>query len=57
MNWRVDSWTDKPHAQDVGYDDQASLRAVVGKLRGLPPLVTSWEVERLKELVAEAQEG
>jgi len=57
VNWRVDSWTDKPHTQDVGYDDQASLRAVVGKLRGLPPLVTSWEVERLKELVAEAQEG
>ena len=27
------------------------------KLRSLPPLVTSWEVERLKGYLAEAQEG
>ncbi len=57
MSWTVDSWKDKPHAQDVAYDDPRALESVVAKLRQLPPLVTSWEVERLKHLVAEAQEG
>ena len=37
------------------YDDEEALAAAVTKLRSLPPLVTSWEVEKLKELVAEAQ--
>lgn len=55
--WGVESWKDKPHAQDVSYDDPAALAAVVEKLKALPPLVTSWEVERLKEQVAEAQQG
>lgn len=57
MNWHVDSWKDKPHAQDVSYDDPERLRAVVDRLKTLPPLVTSWEVETLKAQVAEAQEG
>lgn len=57
MSWHADSWKDKPHAQDVSYDDPAALAAVVAKLKALPPLVTSWEVERLKAQVAEAQEG
>ncbi len=57
MSWHADSWKDKPHAQDVSYDDPAALASVVSKLKSLPPLVTSWEVERLKELVAEAQVG
>ena len=56
-SWHADSWKDKPHAQDVSYDDPAALAAVVAKLKMLPPLVTSWEVERLKEQVAEAQAG
>jgi 3-deoxy-7-phosphoheptulonate synthase len=46
-----------PHAQEVSYDDPAALQRVVAKLRSLPPLVTSWEVERLKQQVAEAQVG
>ncbi len=57
MSWHVDSWKDKPHAQDVSYEDPSALAAVVQKLRTLPPLVTSWEVERLKAQVAEAQAG
>lgn len=57
MAWSVDSWKEKKYAQDVSYDDPAALAATVEKLRQLPPLVTSWEVLRLKELVAEAQEG
>ena len=57
MSWTIDSWKDKPLAQEVAYDDPAAVAAVVEKLRTLPPLVTSWEVERLKESIAEAQAG
>ncbi len=57
MSWHVESWKDKPRAQDVAYEDPSAVEAVVAKLKTLPPLVTSWEVERLKELVAEAQVG
>jgi 3-deoxy-7-phosphoheptulonate synthase len=53
----IDSWKSKPHAQDVDYADPVALAAVLAKLAELPPLVTSWEVERLKSLVAEAQDG
>jgi 3-deoxy-7-phosphoheptulonate synthase len=57
VSWHVDSWKALPHAQDVSYDDPAALKVVVDKLKSLPPLVTSWEVERLKERIAEAQLG
>jgi 3-deoxy-7-phosphoheptulonate synthase len=57
VSWHLDSWKAKTHAQDVSYDDPAALTAVVEKLKTLPPLVTSWEVERLKTQIAEAQEG
>jgi 3-deoxy-7-phosphoheptulonate synthase len=57
VSWTVDSWKDKPRAQDVAYDDPRAVAGVVEKLRQLPPLVTSWEVEALKRLVADAQEG
>ena len=55
--WTVDSWRSKPDAQPIGYEDDAELAAVTQKLRSLPPLVTSWEIERLKTLIAEAQTG
>ncbi|AKU96272.1 2-keto-3-deoxy-D-arabino-heptulosonate-7-phosphate synthase II [Labilithrix luteola] len=57
MSWHIDSWKDRPHAQEIAYDDADSVQSVVSKLRQLPPLVTSWEVERLKQHIAEAQEG
>jgi 3-deoxy-7-phosphoheptulonate synthase len=57
MTWTIDSWKDKPLAQEVAYDDPAAVASVVEKLGQLPPLVTSWEVERLKAAIAEAQEG
>jgi 3-deoxy-7-phosphoheptulonate synthase len=55
--WSPASWETRPVGQEVGYDDPAEVRAVVGRLRALPPLVTSWEVEALKSLIADAQEG
>ncbi len=57
MSWTLDSWKNKPLAQEVAYDDPEAVKAVVAKLSQLPPLVTSWEVERLKASIAEAQEG
>ncbi len=57
MRWSPTSWEAKPVEQAVAYDDPAEVRAVLAKLRALPPLVTSWEIERLKGQIAEAQDG
>jgi 3-deoxy-7-phosphoheptulonate synthase len=53
----VDSWQGKPNAQAVEYPDKPALMAAVKQLSTLPPLVTSWEIERLRGLLGEAQQG
>ncbi|OJH38889.1 class II 3-deoxy-7-phosphoheptulonate synthase [Cystobacter ferrugineus] len=55
--WSPISWKTKPITQDVRYEDPKEVEDVVAALGRLPPLVTSWEVERLRELLAEAQQG
>lgn len=55
--WSPDSWQTKSVAQATAYEDPAELQSALVKLRSLPPLVTSWEIERLKEMLAQAQEG
>ncbi len=55
--WTPESWRSRPHAQEIAYPDAGALQAAVARLRTLPPLVTSWEIERLRTLLAEAQEG
>ncbi len=55
--WSPDSWTRKEAAQAISYANPDALRAALEKLHSLPPLVTSWEVTRLREQLAEAQEG
>ena len=55
--WRPESWQDKPAAQQPVYPDDASLQAVLKQLSRLPPLVSSWEVESLKEQLAGAVRG
>jgi 3-deoxy-7-phosphoheptulonate synthase len=57
MTWSPTSWKSKVEAQAVAYGDAPALEAALARLRTLPPLVTSWEVERLKRLLADAQEG
>jgi 3-deoxy-7-phosphoheptulonate synthase len=57
LAWAPDSWKSKPNAQAVEYSDRVALESVSKRLRDLPPLVTSWEIERLKGLLADAQEG
>lgn len=55
--WSPDSWQGFRADQDVAYPDAAALARATLDLRRLPPLVTSFEIERLKEFIADAQEG
>jgi 3-deoxy-7-phosphoheptulonate synthase len=57
MSWTPESWQQKPAAQQPQYPDRAALDAAVATLRQLPPLVTSWEVLKLKSEFAAAQRG
>ena len=57
MVWTPNSWETKPAEQQVRYDDPEALASAVTRLRTLPPLVTSWEIERLKAFIADAQAG
>jgi 3-deoxy-7-phosphoheptulonate synthase len=56
-NWSPESWKGKHAAQATHYADPRALDAALAKLRSLPPLVTSWEIESLKRELADAQEG
>ncbi|MEI7892880.1 MAG: 3-deoxy-7-phosphoheptulonate synthase class II [Myxococcales bacterium] len=56
-SWSPFSWKDRPNAQAVRYEDPAAVDAAVERLMSFPPLVTSWEIERLKAQLAEAQQG
>ena len=55
--WQPDSWRQKPATQQPTYSDPDEVQKVVDELSHLPPLVTSWEIENLKEQLAEAAEG
>jgi len=56
-DWTPSSWHDKPAGQQPTYPDQEALASTVDQLAALPPLVTSWEVERLRAQLAEAASG
>ena len=55
--WSITSWQTKPAAQQPTYADTAALQRVLGQLSRLPPLVTSWEIENLKQQLADAVKG
>jgi 3-deoxy-7-phosphoheptulonate synthase len=55
--WSPVSWQEKPALQQPNYPDPAAVEAVVRELARLPPLVTSWEIENLKEQLAGAARG
>jgi 3-deoxy-7-phosphoheptulonate synthase len=55
--WRPESWQAFPARQQPAYRDRAALDAAVAQLSRLPPIVVSWEVERLREELAAAQRG
>ena len=55
--WTIDSWRSKPARQQAEYDDPAELERTLKKLAALPPIVTSWEIEKLKRQLAEVCHG
>ncbi len=55
--WNPDSWRDKLCGQQPRYADGEGLERAKRALSELPPLVTSFEIERLRKLLAEAQQG
>lgn len=55
--WRPDSWQSRPAAQQPLYPDPERLGRVLKQLAQLPPLVTSWEIENLKQQLAAATRG
>lgn len=56
-NWSPVSWRQYPIQQLPEYPDRQALEARYEELRNFPPLTTSWEVEALKEKLAEAAAG
>jgi len=55
--WSPTSWQAKPAAQQPAYPDAEVLSQTLARLAKLPPLVTSWEIENLKQQLAEAARG
>jgi len=56
-DWSPTSWRTKPALQQPTYPNSERLEEVLRELSRLPPLVTSWEIERLKSQLAEAARG
>src|ERR1700728_4110541 len=56
-NWHPASWPSRPAAQQPKYADPVALQRTVAALSRLPPLVVSWEVEALRDKLAQAQRG
>ncbi|MEJ7603713.1 MAG: 3-deoxy-7-phosphoheptulonate synthase class II [Kofleriaceae bacterium] len=55
--WSPASWTRHKAMQQVSYGDPVALGKVIDEMGRLPPLVTSWEVENLREEIARAAAG
>lgn len=56
-NWSPVSWQAFNYEQAATYPDEQHLLGVVDKLSALPPLVTSGEIKKLKQLIAKAGRG
>jgi len=56
-DWQIDSWKSKAIRQQPTYPDQQVLNQALDTLSELPPLVTSWEILRLKKYLAEVAAG
>ena len=57
VDWHPASWQAYAARQQPTYPDKAALERAIGDLSRLPPIVTSWEIESLKDLIATAQQG
>jgi 3-deoxy-7-phosphoheptulonate synthase len=57
IDWHPASWQTREAAQQPTYPDRDRLDRAVAELSQLPPIVTSWEIEALKDKLAAAQRG
>ncbi len=55
--WQPTSWQVRKAQQQPVYDDAAQLERAVADLARLPPIVVSWEIEKLRSHLAAAQRG
>ena len=55
--WHPLSWNTKPIEQLPPYPDTEQLEAAFNQLKSLPPLITSWEIEALKDKLAAVSRG
>lgn len=56
-HWTPDSWQSRSTLQQPAYDDPKELARALDSLGQLPPLVTAWEVDRLRRQLADAAAG
>ncbi len=56
-DWSPSSWQQRPSLHQPDYPDPAAARRCLGEIAELPPLVSSFEIERLREQLSEAAEG
>ncbi|MEL7238467.1 MAG: 3-deoxy-7-phosphoheptulonate synthase, partial [Planctomycetota bacterium] len=56
-DWSPTSWKTKLDPQQVLYTDRDAVERATAKLASLPPLVTSWEIDSLRDKIAAAQRG
>ena len=55
--WSPQSWQGKTADQQPNYSDPDQVARAIEQLSKLPPIVTSWEIEALKQHIALAQNG
>lgn len=53
--WSPTSWQSRPAQQQPQYQDPQALGRALEQLAALPPIVVSWEVEKLREQLAAAE--
>lgn len=56
-SWTPESWKAFTAIQQPEYESPGELQTVLAALRRFPPLVSSWEVDRLRTHMASAQAG
>lgn len=57
IGWTPSSWSQCVVDEPFSYPDAIKLSQARDRLAQLPPLVTSWEIEKLRQQIAQAQSG
>lgn len=55
--WTKNSWKSKKALQSVHYEDQKKLDETLVRLENWPPLITEFEVKKLRKLLSDAEQG